>query len=314
MKNLRERLVCIAWEEGIEGTHGADTWVCLERVVQPSAVSTTVCSSCACDFDRAARRCPACSRRVSKQRKPGPEPGSTASQNSPERLSCQMYGNLNVDVNALKELSEPREDGLQLSEVEQSEAAGLIKEIYLPQSLSQEGGPAVFASNSSELQAREEQRRQGDIAWKAALAQQNVVDSGRSAESSATFSASAVNAAMTVIANAEGASRRRRSKGLGSSPYWHACLRRAAPSPLPFRGNQPLPDAQPRREHRVGRYTRRCGRGCFLGLGFVQSAAKRDLSNCPSSRPGRGRAHFGRTSTRSSCGICSRDCRVHQEE
>ena len=55
-----------------------------------------------------------------------------------------MYGNLNVDVNALKELSEPRADGLQLTEAEQFEAAGLIKDVYLPQSLSQEGGSAVF--------------------------------------------------------------------------------------------------------------------------------------------------------------------------
>jgi hypothetical protein len=95
-----------------------------------------------------------------------------------------MYGNLNVDVNALKELSEPRADGLQLTEAEQFEAAGLIKDVYLPQSLSQEGGSAVFATNSNDPTAQKEQQRQGDIAWKAALAQQSVAVSGpRSAES-----------------------------------------------------------------------------------------------------------------------------------
>ena len=219
MKNLRERLVCIAWEEDIEGSHGNASWVRLERVVQPSAESTTVCPSCACEFDRAARHCPECFQRASK-RKLGPEPGSTAAQNSPERLSCQMYGNLNVDVNALKELSEPRADGLQLTEAEQFEAAGLIKDVYLPQSLSQEGGSAVFATNSNDPTAQKEQQRQGDIAWKAALAQQSVAVSGpRSAESPATFSASAVTAAMKVIANA-----RKGHRAAEEVQVWEAAL------------------------------------------------------------------------------------------
>ena len=57
MRNLRERIVCIAWEDGFEGSHGHETWVHLDRVVQPASVSTTVCSSCAEVLDCEARQC-----------------------------------------------------------------------------------------------------------------------------------------------------------------------------------------------------------------------------------------------------------------
>ena len=192
MRNLRERIVCIAWEDGFEGSHGHESWVHLDRVVQPASVSTTVCTSCAEVIDREARQC-RCGQRVSKRK--GLDPDSQDA----ERLSCQMYGNLNVDANVLKELSEPRADGLQLTKAEQEEAAVLMKYIYLPQSRSQEGGAVVFTTNSTDSLARDGQRSLAELAWRDAVAQQNEEDSERPSESHSTSEDSAVSAAMKAI-------------------------------------------------------------------------------------------------------------------
>lgn len=106
IKSVRDRLVCITWDVGSEGLHGRTTYVSIDNVVLPPAQpASRVCSKCGGEVGLTARQC-RCGHRVV----------ATKLDEDPQRLSLQMYGNLATDANVLKELSEPRSDGLQLTE------------------------------------------------------------------------------------------------------------------------------------------------------------------------------------------------------